>query len=210
MPKIVDHRERRAEIADAVLAIIAEVGVDAVTIRDVATRCGWSTGVINHYVGGRAALLQLAFRRASWLSGETIDSIVSRPDLDPLGRLQEVLRSTLPFDARSIAMGRIYTFFYAEAAAKESLASDMRRYIDSWRDAIEERVTEVMRERQMPTTHAREIGNFLVALADGLGIHGILGTPLIEDGHLKGIPPIPMWIETALELAERLSAQETD
>ncbi|MFE3782463.1 TetR/AcrR family transcriptional regulator, partial [Amycolatopsis sp. NPDC059090] len=85
MPKIVDHRQRRAEIADAVLAIVAEDGVAAVTLREVADRSGWSTGVLNHYVGGRDDLLRLAFRHTFWLSGRRLAAIAEDTELEPGG-----------------------------------------------------------------------------------------------------------------------------
>jgi AcrR family transcriptional regulator len=63
MPRQVDHAARRDAVNDAVLAIAAERGFTAVTIRAVAERVGASTSVVTHYVAGRDELLRHAVRR---------------------------------------------------------------------------------------------------------------------------------------------------
>ncbi|MFD5124115.1 TetR/AcrR family transcriptional regulator [Streptomyces sp. NPDC058385] len=63
MPRQVDHAARLAAVEDAVVAIAAETGFDAVTIRAVASRVGASTSVVTHYVGSREELLRNAVRR---------------------------------------------------------------------------------------------------------------------------------------------------
>ncbi|MGW4286954.1 TetR/AcrR family transcriptional regulator [Streptomyces sp. NPDC004673] len=62
MPRQVNHSDRLASIEDAVVALAAEAGFDAVTIRAVAKRVGSSTSVVTHYVGSREELLQNAIR----------------------------------------------------------------------------------------------------------------------------------------------------
>ncbi|WP_216206211.1 TetR/AcrR family transcriptional regulator [Amycolatopsis aidingensis] len=63
MPRQIDHAARREAVSDAVLAIAADHGFTAVTIRAVAERVGASTSVVTHYVAGRDELLRRAVRR---------------------------------------------------------------------------------------------------------------------------------------------------
>jgi AcrR family transcriptional regulator len=63
MPRQVDHAARRDAVTAAALAIAADRGFAAVTIRAVAERVGASTSVVTHYVSGRDELLRLAARR---------------------------------------------------------------------------------------------------------------------------------------------------
>lgn len=63
MPRQVDHAARLAAVTDAVVAIAAERGFAAVTIRAVADHLGASTSVVTHYVPSRDDLLRLAVRR---------------------------------------------------------------------------------------------------------------------------------------------------
>lgn len=63
MPRQVDHAARLAAVSDAVVAIAAERGFAAVTIRAVADHLRASTSVVTHYVSSRDELLRLAVRR---------------------------------------------------------------------------------------------------------------------------------------------------
>ncbi|NLZ97477.1 MAG: TetR family transcriptional regulator, partial [Micrococcus sp.] len=49
MPKIVDHEQRRRELAQAIWSIIALRGLSAVTLRSVAAEAGVSMGTVQHY-----------------------------------------------------------------------------------------------------------------------------------------------------------------
>lgn len=60
MPKIVDHEQRRREIAEAVYRIAAADGVAAVSMRRVATELGLSLGAVQHYFASRDEMLDFA------------------------------------------------------------------------------------------------------------------------------------------------------
>ncbi|MFC5179486.1 TetR/AcrR family transcriptional regulator [Nocardioides taihuensis] len=55
---------RRREILDAVIAIGSDSGLDAVSVRDVAERCGVAPGLIHHYFPSMDELLAESF--GSW------------------------------------------------------------------------------------------------------------------------------------------------
>ena len=57
MPKIVDHNERRLKISEATASLIAEGGMEAVTIREIARVSGYTKGVIGHYFENKEALI---------------------------------------------------------------------------------------------------------------------------------------------------------
>ncbi|MFD5178193.1 TetR/AcrR family transcriptional regulator [Nocardia sp. NPDC058379] len=202
MPKIVDHHQRRAEIADAVLAIVAEEGVSAVTLRDVAARSGWSTGVLNHYVGGRDDLLHLAFHQAFRLSGKRLAAIAEETGLDPIERLVRVLTAQIPLDGPSIAFGRITLFFYAEAASSpDKLGQEMIDYLTSWRSTVQVHVHAALVFRDLPTARSREIGDYLVALIDGYGSYAVLGSKLWDGDDPTAVPPVRLWVDAALAMS---------
>jgi AcrR family transcriptional regulator len=48
MPKVVDHEQRRGELAAAVWSLASREGLEAVTVRRVAEEAGWSTGALVH------------------------------------------------------------------------------------------------------------------------------------------------------------------
>lgn len=57
MPRIIDHEQRRREIAAIVENILYEHGAEALTIRDVAERAGCSTTIVSHYFRTKLEML---------------------------------------------------------------------------------------------------------------------------------------------------------
>ncbi|MBO3130093.1 TetR/AcrR family transcriptional regulator [Dermatophilus congolensis] len=57
MPKIVDVIHRRERIADAVFALIERGGVEAASLRNVATEAGLNVGSVRHYIEGHEGML---------------------------------------------------------------------------------------------------------------------------------------------------------
>ena len=49
MPKKVDRQERRTRIADALMRVAADQGLEAVSLRHVAAEAGVSAGMVQHY-----------------------------------------------------------------------------------------------------------------------------------------------------------------
>jgi len=57
LPRIIDHEQRRREIAAIVENILYEHGTEALTIRDVAERAGCSTTIVSHYFRTKLEML---------------------------------------------------------------------------------------------------------------------------------------------------------
>ena len=112
MPKIIDHEQRRAEIAEAVLRVVARDGVNGVTIRMVANEAGWSTGVLHHYFTNKQALLVGGLRLAAQLTGQNMNRAMSKAD--PKEQLRLVIEAGIPLDEQRESMCRIFFFFWAE------------------------------------------------------------------------------------------------
>jgi AcrR family transcriptional regulator len=125
VPKRVDHDQRRAEIADALLRIAATRGLQAVTFREVAAEAGVSVRLVQYYFGTKAELLA----RAMGFLAARLDARVKRraAELDgPLSRCQVVevvLTSVLPLDDDSRADALAATAYYAIALTDGSLAT---------------------------------------------------------------------------------------
>ena len=57
MPKVVDHEERRSQIAEAVWRIATTRGLQGVTFREVAAEAQVSVSLVQHYFGTKAGLV---------------------------------------------------------------------------------------------------------------------------------------------------------
>lgn len=60
MPRQVDREDRRRMIAEAVFAVIAERGLAAVSLRDVAAQAGVSMGAVQHWFTTKDEMLRFA------------------------------------------------------------------------------------------------------------------------------------------------------
>jgi len=99
MPIIVDHAQRRCEVLDVAIDLIAEGGVDRASVRSIAERTGCSTAIVSHYFRNKAELLQLAFERTIEQTRQRVDQAIS--DGCSTSRALEVLLPLNPSAARS-------------------------------------------------------------------------------------------------------------
>jgi AcrR family transcriptional regulator len=100
VPKIVDHEQRRRELAEALWRVIAASGPAAVSIRSVAAEAGWSPGALRHYFQTREELLVFAMNLSEDRATERIRGLSARQPADmPLtDRVAEYAEQLLPLD----------------------------------------------------------------------------------------------------------------
>jgi AcrR family transcriptional regulator len=142
VPRIVDHDERRREIAILVEDLVAELGVEAVTIRDVAARAGFSTAVISHYFRTKQQMFLFTYAQARRRATERLLA-ASREDKDLVACLSELL----PRTKRRLAEWHAWFGFWGMAVA----------------DPI------IGRERLTGTTEARQLFTQLIREAQRRG-----------------------------------------
>ena len=61
MPKIVDHKARRAQILDTCFELFALHGYAAIGMRQIAKELGFTTGTLYHYFPSKKAILEELF-----------------------------------------------------------------------------------------------------------------------------------------------------
>ncbi|MBI1759516.1 MAG: TetR family transcriptional regulator [Actinobacteria bacterium] len=174
MPKLVDHAVRRREVAEAVVRLILRDGVEAVTIRHVATESGWSPGVLAHYFTGKDALLLVAF-------GQVSDALVERTARrhvvgPPLSVLRWTLRNALPMDPVRRDEVRVWFAFLGHALARPALAEAQRRVYTEWEEALTALLRQAAGQGELaagidPATEAVA----LVSFVDGLALQAVFG-----------------------------------
>ncbi|MDP9796674.1 AcrR family transcriptional regulator [Catenuloplanes nepalensis] len=98
MPRIVDHEQRRRELAAAVWRVIGREGTGGVSVRAVAAESGWSTGAIRHYFSTQAELLTFAAHLMMERVPERLRAHLDNVELTPFDRVVAVLEELLPLD----------------------------------------------------------------------------------------------------------------
>jgi TetR/AcrR family transcriptional regulator, transcriptional repressor of bet genes len=94
MPKLVDHAQRRREIAEAVWGVIAVRGIEGVTLRAVAVEAGISVGRIQHYYPSREELVRDSCRVMLDLAVDSYDD--RSAGLDPVAALRTLVLRVVP------------------------------------------------------------------------------------------------------------------
>ncbi len=98
MPKLVDHDERRRQIARATWRVMTRDGVDAASVRTVAAEAGLSTGALRHYFADQASLLLFAARHTVDRIAERLEAQLADRDRPPVAVVQGCLEQLLPLD----------------------------------------------------------------------------------------------------------------
>lgn len=101
MPRVINHDDRRRDIARAALRLLARQGPAGLTIRAVARELGGSLTVVTHYYDSRQALLADLVEQLS--QGWHVElGDLQRAGDEPLERLRTMLEWLLPLneDAR--------------------------------------------------------------------------------------------------------------
>lgn len=78
---------RRQALIEAALASLAERGLGAVSVRDVAARAGVSPGLVRHHFGSFGALLNQAYRHVVQRVEDHFDAALAEAREDPDARL---------------------------------------------------------------------------------------------------------------------------
>ena len=78
MPKIVDHAQRRDEIALVACRVVAAHGFDRASMVRIAREAGYTTGMLAHYFDSKQDIIIAALR----LILRRIDERLSRPSGD--------------------------------------------------------------------------------------------------------------------------------
>jgi len=191
MPRIVNHDERRRQICDVLLDVVAESGMTGATIRAVAERSGWSTGVIGHYFHGRQDLLLGGLRRAAEILAEHNTRVLTT--LDGLQALEQILEGSVPLDGRRLALSRIFFFFFVEAMTDEELRREVETYLVGWRKSVARALRRAQENGDIPANiDRREIAKDLVGLVDGLSMHALLDEDVMA--RLREQSPVRFWI----------------
>ena len=171
MPKVVNHDERRGAIAAAAARTIAEVGIDSVTMGDLARRAGCTVGALPHYFANKDEILIAALRHVHETVRARASARALSSKLDPI----EVWLSVLPSTAEQRREWRVWLAFAGRAAYSDVLAAEFRaRYAQGHADT-----TMMLRALQSTGELPRQLdldaaSESITTMIDGLGMRATL------------------------------------
>ncbi len=153
----------RREIASAACALVAEGGLDSVSMRRIAKHLGATTGYISHYYADKEDLLEAALREA--LSELTSGVAPLSTNLEEW--IDNAVR-TLPHNVDTQRFWRILTAFQSASLNNPRLAEVLRIYVVEQISALTGHLTEKV-GADTPTEEVTALARSLFALVSGLG-----------------------------------------
>jgi TetR/AcrR family transcriptional repressor of bet genes len=173
MPKIVDHLERRAEIAAAAARAIDEHGLDRVRLVDVARCAACTTGAVSHYFPDKDAVLAAALEHV--LGNLSTYAPRSEPwpeSMDPVDSFLGGLAEMLPLDEPRRRDWRVWIAFCGRAVSTPALAALHRDAYAEIQQALASVLCDVGVASPGPDAHRLAVAVF--AAFDGLGLRATL------------------------------------
>ncbi|MCT2592535.1 TetR family transcriptional regulator C-terminal domain-containing protein [Streptomyces sp. N2-109] len=124
MPRTVDHQERRAVIADALVRVAGRGGLHAVSMRAVAAEAGVSLRLVQYYFNDKSELMHAALLQLERQSAERLAGRLARLPSPPPARayIEAFLAEALPTDARSREFHFVWTSYAVLAMGDAALA----------------------------------------------------------------------------------------
>jgi AcrR family transcriptional regulator len=170
MPKVVDHEERRAELATAVWRLASRDGLEAVTVRRVAEEAGWSTGAVVHYFSDKEDLLLFAFSTVADRVRTRLAQAAEHTT-EPLELARAWLVEALPIEKEQQAEVRVWFAFLGLALTRPAFARAQRLTYRAWRGRVAELLLHAQERGDLrPDVDTSAAAVALVAVVDGLSI----------------------------------------
>lgn len=162
-------RPREAVLTDALLGIVADRGLDQVSVREVASAAGVSIGTVQHYFPTKDDMLAAAFNEVVRRIRIRMTSICFGPDAR--SNISAVLHELLPLDGRRAEEARIQVAFAARAATSPELAAIQRTVLTEITEALTGAFS--LAAANGMAEQCRTAAHIAVAAADGLALHAV-------------------------------------
>ena len=176
-----------ANLTDAAVRIVVERGLDAVSVRAVATEAGVSAGAVQHYFNSKDELLSAAYERVMEQVGGRARRLPDR-EVQPRAYVRALLMELLPLDREREGELRVGIAFSARSVHNPGLAA---LYAEGYRalvGAVAAALTNALeRGEARPRVEPRREAARAVALADGLAWHA-----LCAPGELRATDTVPI------------------
>jgi len=177
MPRFADHSERRTAIADALINVIAQRGIEAVSIRSIAAEAGVSAGTVQHYFSSKQEIFDFAVAslrvRASARIAEHLEVQASSPGASP-GRqvARTVLKQVLPLDDASLRESKVALALHAHAVTHGGASSAQ---VADWEELRRFVVEEIHVGSDLLFADRMAMATALMGAAEGLSILALAG-----------------------------------
>lgn len=164
--------DARQRISRAVWDTVAELGIEATTVRAVAARAECTTGLIMHRFGSRSAMLVHARQTLFKRTAARADSVSVARGATATERLVAVACTALPLDDERVVEARIWTGFAAASIAHAELRELHMHHTQQWLARITEHVARL--DSRIDDADASAYAQQIVAAVEGVAVLAVL------------------------------------
>ncbi|HEV7319265.1 MAG TPA: TetR family transcriptional regulator C-terminal domain-containing protein [Ensifer sp.] len=199
--------ERRRELVEATLDCIAELGIQATSLRAVAAKAGVTNGLIRHHFVNKANLIVAAYRRATEMMMAPAMAVLTSSEGSPHQRLASLVRVTLGNEETDYRLLALWATFISQSPVDPMIAAVRDENYDILRQATEQLIAEVFKaeDRRFTASDVARATIEVHALLDGFWIAVCLET---ERSKTRGLAQLGL-DAVAKILAIRLADDST-
>jgi AcrR family transcriptional regulator len=177
---MVDHEGRRREIVAAIWVLIANHGIDAVTMRAVAREAGVSVGRIQHYFASKEELVR---HGCTLMLAEAVEHIGRQLEgVAPLEAVRILLHHAVP-RTESFVIGTVVWWAYLIRSRHDPvIAASVRQAQADGVDRMADLVAAAQAEGAIAADHdPRKVALRLLALSEGYAARVVAGSLAAEE-----------------------------
>ncbi|WP_305819173.1 transcriptional regulator BetI [Photobacterium leiognathi] len=183
MPKVGMPDIRKPQLVNATMAVIERVGLHAASISLISKEAGVSTGIINHYFGGKHGLLEETMREIlRRLSMSVTTSLSQIPRNDHQGRINAIIMSNFDGYQAENKVAKTWLAFWSYAMHDAQLGRLQR--------VNEKRLLSHLKielKGLLPPSQAELIAHGIASLIDGIWLRGTLNPKGIDANNARMI-----------------------
>jgi AcrR family transcriptional regulator len=178
--------ERRLALIRATLDCVAEKGLQAATVREVAVRAGVTNGLIRHYFETKDHMIQEAYRTTMAEMTAMAKTAGQESAGSARTRLARFVTANLSAPVVDIKRLTLWASFISMIHVDAALAAIHREHYLAFRAELEPLVAAVLAEAGRPADKAacRSAAIKINAAIDGLWLEGSLAPELFSEGEL--------------------------
>lgn len=168
-----NHARRRIEVLEATWRSILRVGLEQVTIREIASELNATTGTVVHYFRSKDEIL--IYTLDHLISGMVAEIEQRLDGVTGLARLQQILFASLPLDDAAELGWRIWLAFLKTSVGSTELSAEHARRYAFMRKRLSDEISAL--QQQGLVRHDIDIeleADALIALTDGIGVGRVI------------------------------------
>lgn len=186
MPKIVDHDEKRKQIAEAAWNIIRKEGVEKASIRRVASEAGMSSGALRHYFSTQDEML--LFIMNYYLEEGKKRSQNKEWSENPVQAVEEVLLELVPIDEEKKIETSVWWILALRSLTSDTIKDKKDEMTDGTYELANSMIEILALKGVLSDSMNAELEKSrLTALIEGLSIHALLRPDVYSPEKVKEV-----------------------